>query len=236
MALRRVVIGVVGLLFLAGIVAFTLLSWYRSASHELDFFDSAIDDFVAADRENPPPPGSVVFVGSSSIRFWSSLAEDMAPLPVLNRGFGGSQMHHVAHAAPRIVIPYAPRAVVVYAGDNDLGSGTGRGPEDVVRDFLHLVEIIREADPATPIYFLAIKPSVLRFDRLSLFQSANAVIAELGAADPRLTYVDIATPMLDADGKPREDLFLFDGLHLSDEGYALWTSILRPILLRDLDG
>ncbi len=194
-------------------------------------FESDIAAFEAADRAAPPEPGAIVFVGSSSIRFWDDLAGDMAPLPVLNRGFGGSHLEHVVYAAPRIVTPYAPRAVVVYAGDNDLASGSDKTPERVERDYRQLVELLRVSDPALPVYFLTIKPSPRRWDRWPAMAEANARIETWSAQDPNLHVIDVASPLLGPDGEPRGDLFIFDGLHLSDEGYAAWRAAVRPVLL-----
>jgi len=186
----------------------------------------------ARNRAEPPEPGGIVFVGSSSIRMWSSLARDLAPLPVSNQGFGGSHIEDVIRYAPRLVLPHRPRLVVLYAGDNDL-AGDDKTPESVSADFGVLVSRIHATLPETRIYFIAIKPSILRWDRWPAMRDANERIAAACADDPRLVYVDVATPMLGPDGKPREELFVFDGLHLSEEGYALWTSILRPRLQRD---
>ena len=186
----------------------------------------------ARNRAQPPEPGGIVFVGSSSIRFWSSLARDMAPLPVSNQGFGGSHIEHVIRYAPRLVLPHRPQLVVLYAGDNDL-AGDDKTPESVSADFGVLVSRIHASLPETRIYFLAIKPSIRRWERWPQMRDANERIAAACADDPRLVYVDVATAMLGPDGTPREELFVFDGLHMSEEGYALWTSILRPRLQRD---
>ena len=195
-------------------------------------FELEVRKLEARDRADPPEPGGVVFTGSSSIRFWGSLARDMAPLPVSNQGFGGSHLEDVIRYAPRLVLPHRPRLVVVYAGDNDL-AGDDKTPERVSADFALLVRRIHAILPEARIYFLAIKPSIRRWERWPAMRDANERIAAACADDPRLVYVDVATPMLGADGQPREELFVFDGLHLSEAGYALWTSILRPRLLRD---
>lgn len=207
-------------------------AWLLSAMRDAEFWESAIVAFEEADRESPPPPGAIVFTGSSSIRMWSSLAEDMAPLPVLNRGFGGSHIAHVNHYAKRIVLPYAPGAVVLYAGDNDLAAGSDKTPESVLEDFRRFVGIVHAAQPAAPVYFLAIKPSILRWDRWPVMREANARIAAFAARTAGVEYLDVATPMLGDDGEPRPELFVVDGLHLSEEGYALWTRIVKPALSR----
>lgn len=215
---------------------YAALRWYERASQDPAFFEDAIRGFEAEDREAPPTPGDVVFVGSSSIRLWSTLAEDMAPLRVRNRGFGGSQMRHVAHYAQRIVSPGAPSAVVVYAGDNDLAGGTGKRAEDVVDDFRSLLEVVRAEAPEAHVYVLSIKPSRLRWERWPEMDRANRALEALARAAGDVTFVDVATPLLGPDGRPRPELFRFDRLHLSDQGYEVWASVLRPLLLRDLGG
>jgi lysophospholipase L1-like esterase len=209
------------------------LEWYGRASQDPAFFEDEIAAFEAADREQPPPERPIVFVGSSSIRLWGSLAADMAPLPVLNRGFGGSQLAHAVHFADRAVIRYRPRAVVLYAGDNDLDANTGKTAADVARDFEGFVTKVHAAVPDARLYYLAIKPSRMRWARWPEMARANAEIAAFCAGDPRLAFLDVATPMLASGEPPARALFVFDGLHLSAEGYALWTSVVKPRLLAD---
>ncbi len=230
---RSVLIGVIAIaLGAAGL--WLALGRYQTASLELDFFEDEIAAFEAADRAATPEPGAIVFVGSSSIRFWDGLERDMAPLHVLQRGFGGAHMSHLVHNAARIVIPYAPSAVVVYAGDNDLAEGTGKSVDDLVGDFEALRDLLRESRPDLPIYFITIKPSRLRWDRWPMMDEANRRIAVLAEADPDLAILDIAAPMLASpDQPPAREWFGLDGLHLSDAGYALWTATIRPRLIDD---
>ena len=234
--MRRLGIGL-GVLVAVGVVGWLgvhgWLAWYGRASQDPAFFEDDVAAFEAADREQPPPERPIVFVGSSSIRLWSSLAEDMAPLPVLNRGFGGSQLAHVVHFAERIVVRYRPRAVILYAGDNDLDESTGKSAADVVRDFQAFVSLVHGAVPDARLYSLAIKPSRMRWARWAEQSKANAEIAALCGQDPRLAFLDTATPMLATGAPPARELFLFDGLHLSARGYALWTSVVKPRLLAD---
>lgn len=207
-------------------------TWF-AAMQDAEFWESAIAGFEALDRESPPAPGAILFTGSSSIRLWSSLERDMQPLRVLNRGFGGSHLAHVNHYADRIVLPYRPSAVVLYAGDNDLSEGTGKTPESVFADFERFVGIVHQSLPGTRIYFLSIKPSVLRWDRWPQMRDANARIAAFAAATEEVEYVDVATPMLAASNEPRPELFALDGLHLSEAGYALWTDVVRSRLVAE---
>jgi lysophospholipase L1-like esterase len=206
------------------------LLYYSGATDDPAFFESDIQRFEEADRTAPPAPGAIVFVGSSSIRLWRSLEEDMAPLRVVNRGFGGSQLSHVIHNASRIIVPYAPRAVVIYAGDNDLASSTGKDADRVVADYRALVSQLRGALPDVEIYYLSIKPSKLRWDRWPEMSRANEAIAALCDSDARLHFVDVSTPLLGSDGRPRNDVFIFDGLHLNAKGYAAWAAVVAPLL------
>ena len=186
--------------------------------------------FEAQDRAAPPERCKVVFTGSSSVRFWSTLAQDMAPTDVINRGFGGSEIRDSTWYAGRIVVPYAPRQVVLYAGDNDLSSG--RSPVQLRDDFRAFVQRVRRDLPKAKIAYLSNKPSPSRAHLLDLQRQANALIAA-DAAGLQVDFIDIFSPMLDAQGQPREELFLQDRLHMNPAGYALWKQALLPYLDRD---
>jgi lysophospholipase L1-like esterase len=205
--------------------------WLLRGAEQAAWWEDAIVAFEEQDREAPPAPGAIVFTGSSSIRMWKTLEDDMAPRAVLNRGFGGAHLDHVNTFASRIVLPYAPRAIVLYAGDNDIAAG--KDAERVTADFERFVTLIRAGGSDAPILFVAIKPSRLRFGDWPEMARANAAIAARCAADARLHYVDVATPML-AEAEPGQppprSLFQLDGLHLSAEGYALWTRRVRAAL------
>lgn len=191
-------------------------------------FAEEIARFEAADRIAPPPPGGVLFVGSSSIRLWPALASDFPGVDVVQRGFGGAELSDVIRYAPRIVLPYRPRLVVVYAGDNDLAAG--KSATAVFREYLAFVSVVRRALPETRIAFVAIKPSGSRWAFVDKMREANDLIRRYAATDKRLHFVDVFTPMLGPDGKPREELFVEDRLHLSPAGYALWRELLTPIV------
>jgi lysophospholipase L1-like esterase len=195
-------------------------------------WEFAIEDYEAADADDPPARGSIVFVGSSSILLWSTLNEDMAPLPVLNRGFGGSEIAHVTYFADRIVLPYEPSAIVLYAGDNDIGFGSSAGC--ALNDFEAFFEHIRAAAPDTPIYFISIKPSLARWELWDEMRRANQLIEARTRTDRALHFIDVSQAMLDEQAQPRDELFLEDGLHMTPAGYQLWTSIVRPRLEADL--
>lgn len=218
---------------LAGLSVVALPRYYAWRAQDPAFFAAEVAAFAAEDERQPPPDAPVVFVGSSSIRLWETLAEDMAPIPVLNRGFGGSQLPHLVHFVDQTVVRYLPRAVVIYAGDNDLDASTGKSAADVARDFGTLVATIHAYVPGVRIYFLSIKPSPARWRRWPEMERANAAIAELCRGDPRLAYVDVATPLL-RDGRPDEDYYRWDGLHLNAAGYREWRRVVRERLCQDL--
>jgi lysophospholipase L1-like esterase len=184
--------------------------------------------FAAADAHDPPPAHPIVFTGSSSVRMWTTLAEDFPRRPVLNRGFGGSQLRDATWYADEVAIHYRPRQVVLYAGDNDIDAG--RPPQQVLADFRAFVARIRRDLPDVPIAWLAIKPSLARIDQLPAQREANALVKAEAARMRNVDFIDVATPMLDAEGKPRAELFLADGLHMNRKGYALWHGIVAPFL------
>jgi lysophospholipase L1-like esterase len=192
-------------------------------------FADAIRIFERWDRKNTPASDAVLFVGSSSIRMWMTRAS-FPELPVINRGFGGSHISDVIYYAERIVLPYKAKAIVFYAGDNDVADG--KSPERVRDDFQTFIRLVHKAQPNVPIVYLPIKPSVSRWAHWPKMREANALIQAMCKADPSLTYVDTATPLLGSDGKPRADLLLKDGLHLNEDGYAVWTRVLKPVLER----
>jgi len=191
-------------------------------------FESDIEAFEAADRANPPPKDAVLFIGSSSIRMWKSLAEDFPGMTVINRGFGGSTIPDSIRYAGRIVVPYHPRRIVLYAGDNDIALGAT--PERIAADFRQFVERVRRDLPDVPIDFISIKPSLARWRLVEKMKQANALVQAYAKRATGIGYIDVFTPMLGEDGLPRRDLFLEDGLHLNKKGYQLWTGIVRERL------
>lgn len=184
--------------------------------------------FAAEDAATPPPRDAYVFTGSSSVRMWESLAADFPGKPVLNRGFGGSQVRDAVHYADQVAVRYQPRKILIYAGDNDINAG--RSPQQVLQDFRAFVSRIRRELPDTPIAFLAIKPSPSRADQLAKQQQANALVKAEAARLHNVQFIDVATPMLGADGQPRPELFLEDRLHMKPAGYALWRGIVASYL------
>lgn len=196
-------------------------------------FAAEIAAFEAEDRKQPPPPGGVLFVGSSSIRLWKTLAQDFPELPIINRGFGGSEIADSIRYADRIVLPYHPKLIVLYAGTNDLNAG--KAPASVLKDFQTFVALVHRALPDTRIAFISINPSVARWGQESKALETNRLVERYirRSASPsrKLSYLDSHDRLLSAEGTPRPEILRADGLHLNAQGYKEWTAILRPQVL-----
>ncbi|NQV16004.1 hypothetical protein HQ531_11145 [bacterium] len=191
-------------------------------------FSNAIAEFHSADSIKKPRPNSVLFIGSSSIHGWKSLAADFPELNTINRGFGGSHMSDLIYFMDDIVFPYYPNAVVVYEGDNDIASG--KTPQQVFEDYQTFVTKLLSKWPTLPIFFISIKPSLARIEYLERMAQANALIKAHTELHESLYYVDVFSLMLDEDGQPRPEIFSDDGLHMNSDGYVIWTKEVKKEL------
>lgn len=191
-------------------------------------FESAIAAFEAADQENPPPAGGVLFIGSSSIRGWRSVADDFPEYKVINRGFGGSAIADSIAFADRIVLPYKPSTIVLYAGENDLKGGLT--PKEVAEDFKTFVALVHRELPETRIAFVSMKPSPSRANLIEEMREGNKLIHDFTVKTEHVDYIDVFNPMLNTEGKARDELFVGDKLHLNADGYSLWKAIIGPYL------
>jgi len=217
----------VGLFALLTALAAESLALAADDAKKPDRWEKTIAAMEARDKQNPPPKNEILLCGSSSARGWN-VGKYFTDLKVVNRGFGGSQIHDSTNYADRIILPYTPRIIAIYAGDNDIASG--KTPDVVAENFKLFVAKIHESLPKTRIIFIAIKPSIRRWNLVEKMRATNALIAEYCKTSDLLDYADVDAPMIGDDGKPRKELFAKDGLHLSHEGYTLWTSILTPML------
>ncbi|MEA3287659.1 MAG: SGNH/GDSL hydrolase family protein [Candidatus Marinimicrobia bacterium] len=191
-------------------------------------FTEVVDGYKAADKIKKPRTNSVLFVGSSSIHGWKTLADDFPELNVINRGMGGSHMSDLNYYLNDLVFPYHPNAVVIYEGDNDIASG--KTPDKVLADYKTFVTTIGTKWPELPLFFISIKPSLARIQHLENMAKANALIKAHTEQQENLFYIDVFTPMLGADGTPRSEIFGEDGLHMNEAGYALWTQEIKQEL------
>lgn len=191
------------------------------------FWDKLLQSFATQDKANATGKGGVVFVGSSSIRLWP-IARSFPGLRAVNRGLGGARIDDVNHYVERLVLPYEPKVVVFYAGENDLGGGAT--PERVLSDYRAFVGLVQARLPAARIVFISIKPSPVLRSHWPKVREANRLIGQFCEGDKRLRFVDVTTAMIGAAGRPRDDLFNDDGLHMNAEGYRLWTRIVTPVV------
>lgn len=179
--------------------------------------------FEAADLQAMPAPGGLLFVGSSSIRLWDGLESQFAGFPaVTRRGFGGSRMSDVTRHLDRLVLPYRPARIVVYAGENDIAEG--RSPQDVLASFEVFVKGVRGQLPLARIAYISIKPSPRRAALMPLFRETNTLVSAFAASVEGVDFIDVFSHMLEADGTPQAELFRDDALHLDEDGYALWRT------------
>ncbi len=187
-----------------------------------------IQAFEAADRTNPPAMNAVLFTGASNIRLWKNIGDAFPGHRVFNRGFGGAEMADLAEFTGRIVIPYRPRIVVIYAGDNDLADH--KTPEQISTAFRAFAQKVHAALPETIIGCIAVKPSPSRARLVAEVKETDALLESFCRTNANTIYIDDLTPMSNASGGPRPELFGKDGLHLNEQGRAIWASLIRPIL------
>jgi lysophospholipase L1-like esterase len=197
------------------------------ATHQSAKWEKEIAALEARHRTNPPPAGGIVFVGSSSIRLWTSLAADFSGFPVVNCGFGGSQLADSVNFADRIVLPLAPRQVVIYAGGNDLNAG--KAPDLVYGDFVALVKMLRARLPGVRLAYIASAPNPSRWKQVENVKRLNALVAAY-CLKHGLDFIDVFPLMLASDGLPKPDIFVADRLHMNANGYAIWRAAVAPYL------
>jgi lysophospholipase L1-like esterase len=204
-------------------------------------FASEINAFAKADQKQMPPTGAVLFIGSSSIRLWDTLAKDFPEIPVINRGFGGSFIQDSTRYADRIVIPYKPKMIVLGAGTNDVASNS-KTPQQVFQDYKDFVAKVHEALPDTRIIYLSINPTVARWKLESEILETNHLIEDYAIKNNsktlKLNFINAHPQLLTPDGQPQPKLLRSDGLHFNADGYQVWTSIVKPriLALAALDG
>ena len=191
-------------------------------------WDKEIAAFEAQDKTNPPPKGAILFIGSSSIRLWKTLAEDLPEHKVINRGFGGSQIEDSVYFVDRMVVPYQPKRIVMYAGGNDINAN--KTPEQVASDFKAFVTKVHAKLPETRIAYISIAGNPARWSQVERVKRANELIREFTRTDKRLQFIDVFPHMLGEDGKPLPDIFVEDRLHMNEKGYAIWKRVVGAAL------
>jgi lysophospholipase L1-like esterase len=191
-------------------------------------FEKEIVAYEAADAKAMPPEQAVLFSGASGIRLWKSLATDFSEFQVINRGFGGSQIADCTYYADRVILPYKPQLIVFQAGGNDLNAG--KSPEQILADFKTFVAKVHTALPDVKIVYMSIQPSPARWSQAEKQIKTNALIAKYSEIEKNITYVNAWNAFLNAEGQPRDELFVADKLHHNNAGYAVRTSLIKPVL------
>ncbi len=194
------------------------------AQNKTNAFEKEILAFEASDKTNPPPKHAALFIGSSSIRLWKTLAKDLPEYRVINRGFGGSQISDSIYFTDRIVLPYEPDVIVLYAGGNDINAK--KPPETVAADFKTFVTNVRAKLPKTKIAYIAIAGNPARWAQVDQVRAANKLIRDFTATQDGLSFIDVFPPMMGDDGRPKPDIFVADQLHMNEKGYAIWKRVV----------
>ncbi|MDB5350567.1 MAG: hypothetical protein JWN86_1814 [Planctomycetota bacterium] len=192
-------------------------------------WEKEIAAYEEVDKASPPPKGGVLFIGSSTIRLWKTLAEDYPDHKIINRGFGGSEIVDATHFADRIIFPYAPRQIFLRSGGNDIHSG--RLPKEVAADFAEFVRVVRTRLPNAEIVYIAVSPAPARWGESDKYRALNKRIRKMALGMPRVSFVDAYTVSLGPDGKAIPALFVKDKLHFSPEGYKVLAERVRPYLM-----
>ncbi|WP_116127141.1 GDSL-type esterase/lipase family protein [Lewinella sp. IMCC34183] len=192
-------------------------------------FEAEIRQFETADSIAPVDPDVILFVGSSSVRMWKSLQDDLEGHRVINRGFGGSQFSDLNYYANRLVYPYHPKAIFVYEGDNDIAAG--KSARDVLKSARKFRKLVaRNLGKDVPVVFISPKPSVARWELHEEYEKANELLEKYSEKQDNVYFVDVWTPALQPDGTVRQDIFLADNLHMTDDGYDIWEAAIEPMV------
>jgi lysophospholipase L1-like esterase len=194
-------------------------------------FIQEIQQFKKQDSAHFPPKNAILFVGSSSFRLWTGLDQYFPGYPIINRGFGGSSIPDLILYAGDIILPYHPKQIVIYCGDNDFESSDTVSSQTVYDHFLQLFTLIRSKMPSVNLVFVSIKPSPSRASKMSRAEQTNERIKKYLATKKNTAFVDVFHPMLDPSGRPKSEIFRPDSLHMNAKGYAIWQRQIKPVLL-----
>lgn len=195
-------------------------------------FYEEIQNFKKQDSLSFPPAKTILFVGSSSFRKWENVQSYFPGYNIINRGFGGSTLPDVIGYVNDIIIPYKPKQIVIYCGDNDLAASDTITPSIVCKRFQQLFFLIRNSLPGTRIDFISIKPSPSRERLINKIKESNTLIRVFLSKKKNTGYIDVYNKMILPNGKPRPDIFVEDKLHMNEKGYAIWQEAIRPYLLK----
>ncbi len=195
-------------------------------------FYGDIQAFKKQDSIHFPPKNAILFVGSSSFTKWTDVQDYFPTHTIINRGFGGSTLVDVTRYANDIIIPYQPKQIVIYCGENDLASSDTVTSLHVLNRFKKLFKIIRASFPEVPVAFISLKPSPSREHLWPKMIKANRLIKNYLVSKKQAAFIDVYHKMFSKDGAIMKDIFLEDDLHMNKKGYAIWQKAIAPYLVK----
>jgi uncharacterized protein (DUF1684 family)/lysophospholipase L1-like esterase len=197
------------------------------AGQKIEYADD-VAAFLKVDKANPPKKGGILFIGSSIFREWTHVGEQMAPLPVMNRAFGGARTWEVLHYADDIVLPYEPKIIVYYCGSNDIN--TGAKPEEILERYRQFSNKVTERLPETTVYYVSSFRSPQKKEHWDVVDATNRLIRDYSAKTKNRAFIDANPLVFDKKGEPREELYREDGLHYKESFYPELAALIKPIL------
>ena len=212
-------------------VIFLLLTGMLYAQEKPAFWDD-IQAFKKQDSVSPPPKNAILFIGSSSFTMWKDVQTYFPSFTIINRGFGGSSLTDVIRYSDEIIIPYQPKQIVIYCGENDLAGSDDVKGRMVFDRFKQLFKIMRRHYPKAKLTYVSMKPSPSRLHLMSKMLEGNLLIKNFLKKKKKTSFVDAYHNMLNRDGTPMKDIFLEDNLHMNAKGYTIWQKLIEPHLLK----
>jgi hypothetical protein len=222
------------LLFSFAILSCSPVRKYQSLP-EVKAWENDIQKFERLDKSERYSEDAILFAGSSSILLWSTLEKDMAPYQVIQRGYGGARLSDFVVYAGRIFDPHPCKAIVIFVANDISGSDKDKSPQEVSRLFRNVLKTIRKTHPETPVFWIAITPTASRWKVWPEIEKANNLIKDICDKKTNAYFIRTDYSFLNESGKPNDELFRTDRLHLSDKGYAVWTEIIKKELNRILE-
>ena len=214
------------------LLVFVLYASISFAQDQKPAFWNDIQGFKKSDAAAFPPKDAILFIGSSSFTMWKDVQNYFPAHTIINRGFGGSSLPDVIRYADDIIVPYSPKQIVIYCGENDFAGSDTVTAQLVFARFKQLFSIIRDHYAKVKITYVSMKPSPSRFRLMPKMLEANLLIKNFLKKKKKTSFVDVYYSMLEADGKPIESIFLADKLHMNANGYAIWQKLIEPHLLK----
>jgi lysophospholipase L1-like esterase len=202
-----------------------------TAQQKTPFWDD-IQAFKKQDSIQPPPQHAILFVGSSSFTKWTDVQGYFPNYTIINRGFGGSALPDLIRYENDVIFKYNPKEIVMYCGENDVaGSDTVTG-QMVFERFKKLFTDTRKKYPSVPFVYISMKPSPSRWNLRQKMMTGNELIKNYLGKNKKTVFVNVWNSMLGPDGKPMDDIFIEDKLHMNEKGYAIWKKLIEPYLIK----